>query len=64
MEREKEECCKPRMLQIKNMKIKNYLLHHKRFGIIIAGIIVLNVIYGFDARFNVSSTFCDRDQHN
>lgn len=30
-----------------------YLARHKRFGIILAGIIVLNIIYGFDPRFTV-----------
>jgi len=30
-----------------------YLLRHKRFGIIIAGIIILNIIYGFDPRFTI-----------
>ena len=30
-----------------------YLARHKRFGIILAGIITLNVVYGFDARFTL-----------
>lgn len=30
-----------------------YLLRHKRFLIILAGIIGLNMAYGFDARFTV-----------
>lgn len=30
-----------------------YLLRHKRFGIILAGITGLNIAYGFDARFTV-----------
>lgn len=30
-----------------------YLARHKRFGIILAGIIGLNVAYGFDARFTI-----------
>lgn len=34
-------------------KIKHYLLRHKRFGIILAGIISLNIAYGFDARFTI-----------
>jgi len=33
--------------------IKTYLLRHKRFGIILAGIGTLNMIYGFDARFTI-----------
>ncbi len=28
-----------------------YLARHKRFGIILAGIAVLNAVYGFDPRF-------------
>lgn len=32
---------------------KAYLLRHKRFGIILAGLIVLNIIYGYDARFTI-----------
>lgn len=34
-------------------KLINYLARHKRFMIILAGIIVLNMIYGFDARFTI-----------
>ena len=30
-----------------------YLNRHKRFAIIIAAIIVLNILYGFDARFTI-----------
>jgi hypothetical protein len=32
-------------------KITAYISRHKRFGIILAGIITLNMVYGFDARF-------------
>jgi len=31
----------------------DYLTRHKRFIIILSGIIILNVIYGFDARFTI-----------
>lgn len=31
----------------------DYLGRHKRFGIIIAGIIALNFAYGWDARFTI-----------
>ena len=31
--------------------MKTYLLRHKRFGIILAGILTLNIIYGYDPRF-------------
>ena len=31
--------------------ISDYLNRHKRFGLIIFAIIVLNIIYGFDPRF-------------
>ncbi|MEJ7610986.1 MAG: hypothetical protein WKF88_07385 [Ferruginibacter sp.] len=34
-----------------NNTISAYLNRHKRFGIIIAAIIILNIIYGFDPRF-------------
>jgi hypothetical protein len=34
-------------------QLTNYLARHKRFMIILAGIIVLNMIYGFDARFTI-----------
>ena len=34
-------------------KIIDYLNRHKRFVIILAGIISLNYIYGFDARFTI-----------
>ncbi len=30
-----------------------YLKRHKRFGIIILGIVALNMAYGFDARFTI-----------
>ena len=33
--------------------IAAYLGRHKRFGVILLGIITLNIIYGFDARFTV-----------
>ena len=33
--------------------ISAYLLRHKRFGIILAGIIILNACYGFDPRFTI-----------
>jgi hypothetical protein len=32
---------------------KAYLLRHKRFGIILTGIIALNMIYGFEPRFTI-----------
>ena len=35
--------------------IAQYLARHKRFGIILAGIITLNVVYGFDARFTITN---------
>jgi hypothetical protein len=34
-------------------KITDYLSRNKRFAIIIAGIICLNFIYGFDAKFTI-----------
>ncbi len=34
-------------------KIIVYLGRHKRFGIIVAGIIALNAAFGFDARFTI-----------
>ncbi len=34
-------------------KLTVYLSRHKRFGIILAGIISLNVAFGFDARFTI-----------
>ncbi|HYG53242.1 MAG TPA: hypothetical protein VD905_20220 [Flavobacteriales bacterium] len=34
-------------------KIGAYLSRHKRFGIILAGIITLNMLYGFDPRFTI-----------
>jgi hypothetical protein len=30
-----------------------YLKRHKRFGLIIFGIVVLNAAYGFDPRFTI-----------
>lgn len=30
-----------------------YLARHKRFGIIILGIVLLNFAYGFDPRFTI-----------
>ena len=33
--------------------ITAYISRHKRFGIILLGIITLNIIYGFDPRFTV-----------
>ncbi len=33
--------------------ITAYLRRHKRFGIILLGIIALNLIYGFDPRFTI-----------
>lgn len=30
-----------------------FLLRHKRFGVILAGIISLNMVYGFDAKFTI-----------
>jgi hypothetical protein len=33
--------------------ITAYLGRHKRFGIILLGIISLNIIYGFDPRFTI-----------
>lgn len=35
------------------LKLIEYLKRHKRFGIILIGIIALNVVYGFDARFTI-----------
>lgn len=34
-------------------KIVNYIRRHKRFFIILLGIITLNLIYGFDMRFTI-----------
>jgi len=33
--------------------ITAYLGRHKRFGIILLGILLLNIVYGFDARFTI-----------
>ena len=41
------------LLLILMEKTLKYLLRHKRFCIILAGIITLNIIYGFDARFTI-----------
>ncbi|HVW99775.1 MAG TPA: hypothetical protein VHA52_05005 [Candidatus Babeliaceae bacterium] len=30
-----------------------YLLRHKRFGIILAGVIVLDIVFGFDPKFTI-----------
>ncbi len=35
------------------MNMKAWLGRHKRFGIILAGILSLNLAYGFDARFTI-----------
>ena len=35
------------------VKIKDYLKRHKRFLIIVVGIISLNMMYGFDPRFTI-----------
>ena len=34
-------------------KVTGYIARHKRFLIIILGIVVLNTAYGFDARFTI-----------
>ena len=34
-------------------KITGYITRHKRFLIIIVGIVVLNMVYGFDVRFTI-----------
>jgi hypothetical protein len=34
-------------------KATAYLLRHKRFGVILAGIVTLNLAYGFDPRFTI-----------
>jgi len=31
----------------------DYLKRHKRFAIILAAIVILNIIYGFDPRFTI-----------
>ncbi len=38
-------------------KWMKYLDRHKRFGIIVIAIIALNLAYGFDARFPLSTFF-------
>jgi hypothetical protein len=35
------------------MTMKNKIIHYKKQIIIIIGIVVLNLIYGFDARFTI-----------
>ena len=34
-------------------KLSSYISRHKRFGIILLGILVLNAVYGFDIRFTI-----------
>lgn len=34
-------------------KIKDYLKRHKRFLVIVSGIVILNMMYGFDPRFTI-----------
>lgn len=34
-------------------KTMKYLSRHKRFGVILVGIVTLNLLYGFDARFTI-----------
>lgn len=34
-------------------RITGYLSRHKRFGLILLGIILLNFAYGFDPRFTI-----------
>jgi hypothetical protein len=42
------------LLIFKNMKgITAYLKTHKRFGVILVGVMGLNFAYGFDTRFTV-----------
>ncbi len=36
-----------------NQGITAYLLRHKRFGVILTGIIILDIVYGFDPRFTI-----------
>lgn len=36
-----------------NRNISTYLNRHKRFAIIIAAIIILNIVFGFDPRFTI-----------
>jgi hypothetical protein len=36
-----------------NNQFTAYLGRHKRFGVILLGIITLNMVYGFDPRFTV-----------
>ncbi len=38
-------------MQQPQAKTLAWLGRHKRFGIVLAGIITLNMVYGFDARF-------------
>lgn len=41
------------MLLIMKSHIIPYISRHKRFGIILLGIISLNLAYGFDPRFTI-----------
>jgi hypothetical protein len=34
-------------------RVMRYLARHKRFGLILLAIILLNLIYGFDPRFTI-----------
>ncbi len=34
-------------------KIKDYIKRHKRFLVIVSGIVILNLMYGFDPRFTI-----------
>lgn len=40
-------------MQQSQTKTLAWLGRHKRFGIVLAGIIALNIAYGFDARFTL-----------
>lgn len=42
-----------RFFSAMNNETRPWLLRHKRFGIILAGIITLDCVYGFDARFTL-----------
>lgn len=41
------------MQETRKEKLTAYLGRHKRFGIIVLGIIALNIAYGFDPRFTM-----------
>ena len=47
----------PAAVVVKYQRMKHtitaYLGRHKRFGIILLGILLLNIVYGFDARFTI-----------